>query len=354
MEVLAERHPHIRFAWLGSSHRMESRLIPSRGIGFIGLRQTELRRRPTPANILYNIRTLWFLLRSIFQSIGIVRKLKPCMVLNTGGFAAGAAGIAAWLTGTPLIIIEPNAYPGITNKWLGKRARLVFTAYPDANRFFPKDRIISTGAPARREIVAKDRNQARAELGITDEIMILAMGGSQGAKSINRLLPDAIKRVIQNKPDIRLRVIHQCGHEKSGNVDVDRTVLPQSIYQVIEFIDDVPTYLAAADIVISRAGASTLSEIGCRGLPSILIPYPRSSENHQVKNARAWEAAGAAICIEESELNPGSLGDRLSKLLNDPQKRAAMGEAAKQFGNPSAAEKIADRLDQFIRPYRVS
>ncbi len=350
LEVLTQRHPDLKVTWLGSSHRMESRLIPSRGIDFIGLRQTEIRRKISFGNIFYNIRTLWFLAVSIFRSIGIVRKLKPDFVLTTGGFAAGALGLASWMTRTPLVIIEPNAYPGLTNRYLGKHAKIIFTAYEQAEKFFPANRTVTTGAPARRDVVKTDRKDARNRLGIADDmLLILATGGSQGARGINSVLPDSIKILVGKGVPVDFKTIHQCGGGKLDNVKIDRHVLPGSSYEVIEFMGNLPEYLAASDIVISRAGASTLSEIACRGLPAIIIPYPESSENHQVINARQWEKSGAAFCLEEKKLEPLNLADKIELLVTDPEKRMSMGENARKFGDVNAQVKIADQLEEFLK-----
>jgi len=349
MEEIAGKYPAVHFTWLGSSHRMESKLIPAKGIDFIGLRQTEFRRRPTPGNIFYNFRTLWFLLISIFQSVGIVRKLKPRLVISTGGFAAGAAGIAAWLTKTPLVIIEPNVYPGITNRKLGRAASMVFLGYPETEKFFSGTNTITIGVPARREIASRSRDEARRELGIeSGTAMILGTGGSQGAKSINAILPESARLIKESSPDTDFIVYHQCGRGKIEKVRPDRNVLPESQYKIMEFIDDIPKFLAASDIVISRAGASTVSEIACRGVASVLIPYPQASENHQVHNARALESSGAAYCIEESELDAKKLAEIITGLLKDPEKRKSMGEAAKEFGNPEAAAKIVEHLKLYL------
>lgn len=349
-EELSERHPDLALTWVGSSHRIESTLVPSKGINFIGLRQTEIRRKLTLGNIFYNLRTLWFLLVSIFRSIGIVRKLKPDFVLTTGGFTAGSVGLAAWMTRTPLIIIEPNVYPGLTNRYLGKHAKLVFTAYKQAGNFFPENITMTIGSPARREIMEIDHDEAKGKTGIGNETMlILVMGGSQGAKGINENMPDAIKYLVEKDKDSDYKVIHQCGKGKSESVVVDREIIPESKYEITEFIEDVPTYLAAADIVISRAGASTLSEIAFRGVASILIPFAASAENHQAANAKEWERSDAAICIEEKELTAEILGKKIELLLKDAGLRRSMGENARKFGDPSAAGKIADRLEDFLK-----
>lgn len=349
-EILSERHPDMELTWVGSSHRIESTLLPSRGIKFIGLRQTEIRRRLSIGNIFYNLRTLWFLLVSIFRSIGIVRKIKPDFVLTTGGFAAGSVGLAAWLTRTPLVIIEPNVYPGLTNRYLGKHARLVFTAYSQAEKYFPKGITNTTGSPARREIMSVDRDESRSKLGIPENtVFILAMGGSQGAKGINESLPDAVGYLVGLESRIRFRIIHQCGKGKMDSVEVDRKTIPEVDYEIVEFIDDVPVFLSASDIVISRAGASTLSEIACRGVASILIPFAAASENHQVINAREWEKSGATICIEEKELTGETLGKQIELLIKDARLRKSMGENAREFANPDAGAKITDRLEEFLK-----
>lgn len=348
-DIIYGRHPEIELTWLGSSHRMESELIPSRRIDFVGLRQTEIRRKPTPGNILYNIRTLWYLVKSVFQSIGLVRKLRPKLVLATGGFAAGAAGIAARMTGTPLVIIEPNAYPGLTNRHLGKAAAKIFIAFDETGKFFREDRTHMVGVPVRREIIEMDREEARRTLEVPEgTLLVLALGGSQGAAGINKNMYNAALQVAIENPDLAYRIVHQCGRGKKPLVRTDPNALRAGNYRIIEFIEDIPLYLAAADVVVSRAGAGILSELACRGLPAVLIPYPQSAENHQVKNARSREEAGAAICIEEKVLSAASLADALLELLSDTNKRLAMGHSAGKFGNPDAADRIADLLQEFL------
>lgn len=349
-DEISRRYPDLSLVWLGSSHRMEKDLIPARGIKFVGLRQTEFRRGLSPGNILYNARSLGFLFASLWQSVRLIKEVRPRLVLTTGGFAGGAAGLAAWLTRTPLIVLEPNAFPGMTNRFLGKRAAVVFVAYPDAKKFFRDKTARVAGSPARRDVVEKDRKTARLSLGLKDDtLFLLATGGSQGATGINKSLPEALRIIALDRPDLQFRAVHQCGRGKAGSVAVDRAVLPEDRYSITEFIDDAPTYLAAADIVIARAGAGTLSEIACRRLPSVLIPYAHSAEDHQVKNARSWESAGAAFCIEEKDLNPSSLATVLLLLMTDSSKRAAMGAEAAKFGDPRAAERIVDTLGFWLK-----
>jgi len=346
MDQLNKSNPDLRFTWFGSSHRMESTLIPERGIDFVPLRTTEIRRKPTPANLFYNIRSLWYLAASIYTSIGYINRLKPALVLTTGGFAAGAMGLAAWFTRTPLAIIEPNAYPGMTNRWLGQRASIVFTAYPAASKYFPSKRTFSVGVPARSEILSVDRNAARLEMGLSDDtVFILAMGGSQGAAGINNILPDAVKLSVDSVVDRKIHILHQCGKGK-----LERVEIPEAVeYEVIEFIDDVPAKLAAADIIVCRAGASTLSEIALRQLPAVIIPYPQSAENHQVSNAESWETEGAGFCIEEKTLTPEILAAKLTLLITDKNKRSELGESAMKFANPDSAEIITGRLAELIK-----
>jgi len=346
MDELKIKIPDLNVTWFGSSHRMESQLIPARGIDFVGLRTTEIRRKPSLTNIFYNIRSLWFLGLSIFSSIGHLRRLRPDLVLTTGGFAAGAMGLAACFTRTPLAIIEPNAYPGMTNRWLGQRATLVFTTYEDTVKFFPENKTHSLGTPARRELIEKDRDESRRNLGLDpDTIFIVAMGGSQGAAGINKNLPDAIKSVADSGEKRKIKVLHQCGRGK-----IDTVTPPGSIdYDVVEFIDDIPSILAAADIVVCRAGASTLTEIAILGLPAIIIPYPHSAENHQVKNAKAWESGGAGFCIEEKDLTLPILSEKISLLVSDKNLRIELGKSARNFGNPDSASKIASKLLDLIK-----
>ena len=348
-ETLSERRSDLELTWLGSSDRIESKLIPEKGIEFIPLKATGFRRKPTPANIAYNFRSIWFLISAIFRSIGVINKFKPIIVLTTGGFAAGAVGLAAILTRTPLVIIEPNALPGMTNRFLGKYAKLVCVAYTKAKSHFPSNKTKLTGVPARKEIAGKNREESRRELGIDNEtLFVLALGGSQGALGINRNLPESVKLISTDRPDLRIKVVHQYGTGKENTVAVLKEPLPEDIYKLVPFIEDVPTWLAASDIVITRAGASTLSEIACRGIPAIIIPFPHSAENHQVENAKSWESAGAAFCIEEKDLTPASLATAMLLLLSDPKKRESMGREALKFGDPDATNRIAGFIESLI------
>jgi len=350
MDELIKLHPDMKVTWFGSTHRMESELIPSRKIDFVGLKTTEFRRKPTLSNIFYNVRSLWYLAGAILTSIGQVKKLKPGLVLTTGGFAAGAMGLASWFTRTPLVIIEPNAYPGMTNRWLGKRGALVFTAYDKAAKYFPKGRTFAVGTPARSDLIKKNRTESRSELGLRDDtVFIVATGGSQGASGINSNLPESIGLLLKNFPVMKLKVLHQCGKGKLESVKVDETKIPRENYVVVEFIDNIPLILAAADIVVCRAGASTLTEVAVRGLPAVIVPYPQSAENHQVKNARTWESESAGYCIEEKDLTPESLAEKLSILISDESKRKQLGESARKFGNPDSALVIAQKLSEILK-----
>lgn len=349
-DAIRKQHSEVSLIWVGSNHRIESTLIPSKNITFHGLKQTEFRRRLTFPNFLFNLRSAFYLIASVFDSYGIIKKEKPKFIITTGGFAGGPSGIAALLTRTPLVVIEPNVYPGLTNRVLGKFANRIFVAFPEAKDYFPSNRTIVAGIPARSEIIERNRENARASLMLDDDtLFILALGGSQGAASINKYLPDAVCLILKQRPDIRFRVAHQAGKQKSEAV-IEKTVeMKPDLYQIYEFIEDMPTFLAAADIVVTRAGASTLSELAARNLPAVLIPYPHSSENHQLKNARAWEDAGAAICLEEGELSASSLASALLLLLTDSSRRISMGELASKFGDPLAADRIADAIEVFLK-----
>ncbi|MFH1676322.1 MAG: glycosyltransferase, partial [bacterium] len=222
-------------------------------------------------------------------------------------------------------------------------------AYPKAKVYFPSGVTKLTGVPARKEVTNKSREESRRELGIENEtLFVLALGGSQGALGINRNLPESVKLISTDRPDLHVRVLHQFGAGKENTVTVLKDPLSENIYKLVPFIEDVPTRLAASDIVITRAGASTLSEIACRGIPSIIIPFPHSAENHQVENAKSWESAGAAFCIEEKDLTPATLATAMLLLLSDPKKRESMSREAVKFGDPEAANRIAGLIGSLI------
>ena len=285
------------------------------------------------------------LLKSSSQAKKIIRDFKPDAVVGFGGYVSGPVLRAASRLGVKTAIHEQNAYPGITNKALAGRADAVMLTVADAGRWLKtKKPCVVTGLPVRSEILNADRNTARAGLGISGDIpVVLSTGGSLGADSINKAM---LELIIKRCGDGRAAHIHAMGQYGLWMIKSfeERGVDLKKYKNIIikEYIDDMDKCLAAADLVIGRAGASSLSEIEALGKPSILIPSPNVSENHQYHNAMALASRGAAIVIEEKNLTPELLIKTVDELVDDPARRDELGKNAKKMAVAGACEKIAE------------
>jgi UDP-N-acetylglucosamine--N-acetylmuramyl-(pentapeptide) pyrophosphoryl-undecaprenol N-acetylglucosamine transferase len=320
-----------RVVWLGSKGGMESTLVPQRGlsihlIDISGLRGAGLRSLLTAP---------FRLLHALWQTRSVFVKERPDCVLGMGGFAAGPGGITAFLRGTPLVIHEQNAIPGVTNRQLARLARRVLEAFKGS---FPgKLNVTAVGNPVRSELAALPAPEQRF-VGRQGAVRILVLGGSRGAQALNEHLPVALAKLA---PALRPAIKHQAG---KGKQNACREAYQQSGVEadVVEFIDDMKTAYEQADLVIARAGALTLAELAAVGIGAILIPYPHAADDHQMANARYFERAGAAEVIAQSALTDDKLAASIERLMRDAPRRLHMAEAARQLALPDAARAVAD------------
>lgn len=331
----------IQIDWLGTPAGMENRVLADKPITLYQLPVNGLRGKGKMALL----KAPFMLLRSLQVAIGVVRKTKPCCVLSMGGYVAGPGGIAAWLMGRPLLLHEQNAVAGTTNRLLAPFTKRIMTTY--ANTFGDNNsRAIQTGNPvrsgikARLEIIAPSDSEAAHQ-----PLKVLVVGGSQGAAAINAAVAEMATKVSAGK----MMIWHQAGRGKvsevqqtlsEGGVEEDRV-------RVVEFIDDMPAAYAWADVVICRAGASTLAEITMAGLPSVLIPYPYATDDHQRVNAEQLEKIGAAEMVLQSELSSDVLQSKMESLMENAGKRISMAEAAKSAAFPNASENVARACEEF-------
>ena len=337
-----EKQPDAEILYVGCKGGMEERLVPRAGFEFRGITVQGFRRKLTPKAIGENIVTVKKAIDAGRDSRKIIQEFKPDICIGTGGYVSGPVIRAAAKLGIPTLIHEQNAFPGITNKMLAKHATRVMLAMPAAKKHFKgKCKFVETGNPVRGEILTAEREKARAELGLDERPVILSFGGSLGARIINESLADVIAR---SASDGKYQHIHAYGQygkwfpdllrekgadlEKADNLDIR------------EYINNMPTCLAAADVVIARAGAITLSEIQVKGKPSILIPSPNVAENHQYHNAMALVEKNAAVMIEEKDLTPEKLTEEIEKLASDPERLKEYSENAKKMAVGDAAKRI--------------
>ena len=339
-EALLTRFPdaHVRFF---AGDRLERQVLPALGWPLEVIPARPLPRRAQPSAAAALAVTLW----GAAVAARHLRAFRPQAVLATGGYVAGPVGLAARLLGIPLVVQEQNVIPGLTNRLLARWARAV-SAPLGVGEGFPSGRVVVTGVPVRSGALSGDRARAAVAYGLLPERpTVLVLGGSQGAAGLNRLVTEALTHLAA----LPVQVLHQTGPDHLAWVqgEVARRV-PQAVLRhvAVPYIDTIGDAYAAADLVVCRSGASTLAEVTAWGLPAVLIPYPHALAGEQEANARVLAQAGAAEVYRESDLPPTRLAERLGALLQDPERRRAMGEASRRLGRPDAAERVVDLLLQ--------
>jgi len=351
---LARTVPKVQIMYVGTAGGLESDIVPREGIPFCAIRAGGLERSFSWRNLV----SLWASIQGFAASFRIIRNFRPEIVIGTGGFVSGPVLLAARLQGIPTLIQEQNALPGITNRVLSRFVNKIALGFSAAAAGFPpavQHKLVVTGNPVREEIIAANREDGRREFGLSsDKLTVLVAGGSRGARSINAAMLEVHKRFAGHP---KVQILHATGtagydnycHElaKAGiDIENSRNII------VKPYFYNMPAALAAADIVVFRAGAIGLAEIAVRGLPSILVPYPFAAENHQEVNARVMERAGAAIVILDKDLNGKSLARTLETLLNDPDRLAEMAAASRRLGVPDAASRLASLVENLVKTKR--
>ncbi|PWK88563.1 undecaprenyldiphospho-muramoylpentapeptide beta-N-acetylglucosaminyltransferase [Fulvimonas soli] len=314
-------------AWLGAAGGMETRVVPAHGIELHTVAVGGLRGKGLKTRLLAPL----MLARSLAASLGVLRRLRPRSVLSMGGYVAGPGGVAARLTGVPLLVHEQNRVAGFTNRKLAHHARRVLAGFADA---LPGAEWV--GNPVRAAIAALPAPAQRLA-GRAGRPRLLVLGGSLGARALNLALPKALALL---PPERRPEVLHQCGQR---GLDEARAAYTQAGVeaQVVPFVEDMAGTYAWADLAVCRAGALTLAELTAAGLGAVLVPFPHAVDDHQTRNAEALVAAGAAELIQERDLDLQQLAQRLDALLHDRARLRAMAEAARALAKPDAAQAIA-------------
>ncbi len=337
--ALKEKMPNIDILFVGAEGRMEMQKVPAAGYKIEGLPVAGLQRRLTWKNLLLPFK----LLRSLNRAGKILKRFNPDVVVGVGGYASGPVLWKASRKGIPTLIQEQNSYAGVTNKLLAKGAKKICVAYENMERFFPKDKIILTGNPVRQDLqnVEALRPEALQFFGLDgSKKTVLVVGGSLGARTINENLTidlDVLK-------GIGCQIIWQTGkgfYQTAVKVVADKQM--ENTVKVFDFIYRMDLAFAAADVVVSRAGAGTISELCLVAKACVLVPSPNVSEDHQTKNAQALVNKGAAIMVADSEAQPGLLSATLG-LLNDEQKVNMLKTNIAKLAMPNAANIIADEV----------
>ncbi len=336
---LKSRFPECEILFVGAKDKMEMQKVPQAGYKIEGLWISGIRRKLTLDNLKFPLK----LADSLIKSRKIIKSFKPDVAVGTGGFASGAVVRVAAQMGIPTVIQEQNSYPGITNKLLSKNAKAICVAYEGLEKFFPKGKIVFTGNPVRQDLlnVEENRQEAIQHFDLNpNKKTLLVLGGSLGARRINQLIEKEMEFIL----DQNVQIIWQCGkfyfeeykkyNEKEG-------------VQVLSFIDRMDLVYAAADMIISRAGASSVSELAIVGKPTIFIPSPNVAEDHQTKNAKAIADKNGAILIKESELDM-RFKDVFSEVVNNEELQRELRENIKSLAKPNATKDIVDEIVKLL------
>lgn len=334
-EEVVTRHPKNDVVFVGTTRGLEARVVPQNGFVFEAITSRGLKGMGV-VKLLAGLLTLPL---SFFESWRLLRKYRPDVVVGVGGYSSGPVVLSAWLMRIPTAIQEQNALPGLTNKVLGKFARAVFVSFEEAAAWFAETKSHVLGNPIRKKLL---ENFLRSKT-THDRFTVLVFGGSLGAKGLNSRVLDALPHLEDLKGE--LRVIHQTGKNdleavKQGYAARDFPA------DVREFIDDMAEAYLGADLVICRAGATTLAELTCCKKASILVPFPFATDDHQTVNAKALVDAGAALMFQEKDLTGELLAKTIRELKADPARITKMERAAGIIGRPEAAREIADVLQQ--------
>ena len=336
---IKERHPDAKISYIGTANKLESKLVPEKGYDFYTIDVAGFQRKLTPKGVIGNISAVKKAVVASFDCKKFLKDLNPDVVVGTGGYVSGPVLKEAQKLGFKTAIHEQNAFPGVTTKMLAPKADCVMLAMPEAEKYLKlKKKPVVTGNPIRGELLKISREEARAKLGLDNRPLILSFGGSLGARRVNESVSELIK--WHNGTD-KFHHIHGTGKvgfdamiESLSDIDLSSTV------QVREYINDMDICMAAADLVICRAGAITLGELQACGKPSVLIPSPYVAENHQFHNAMTLKKAGAAEIIEEKDLSGEKLISTVELLIENKPKLSKMSAAAKKSAIIDANERI--------------
>jgi UDP-N-acetylglucosamine--N-acetylmuramyl-(pentapeptide) pyrophosphoryl-undecaprenol N-acetylglucosamine transferase len=336
---LKSRFPEAEFLFVGAKDKMEMQKVPQAGYPIKGLWIAGLQRKVTLQNAMFPFK----LIDSLWKSRKIIKDFKPDVVIGTGGFASGPLLKMANVMHVPTVIQEQNSYPGITNKLLSKKANVICVAYENLERFFPEEKMILTGNPVRQDLIDIEGKREEAIQFFSldpNKKTLLVLGGSLGARRVNQLIEKELDKMVSQN----VQVIWQCGKLYLN----DYKKFNASNVQVVAFIERMDLVYAAADIVISRAGASSVSELCIVGKPVVFIPSPNVAEDHQTKNAQAIVDKKGAILLKESDLD-SQFSLVFEALLKDQGKQNQLSENIKKLAMPKATKQIVDEIVKLIK-----
>lgn len=337
-EEVVTRHPDNRVLFVGTARGIEARAVPQAGFPLELIEATGVKGRGPIGWATGLLR----LPRAILQSIRILRRWKPDVVVGVGGYASFPVVLAAVLLRIPAAVQEQNALPGLTNRVLGRLVQAAFVAFDEAKPWFPASRTWNVGNPIRKALMDNFLRPRTPH----EKFRLLVFGGSQGAHAINVAVVEAVRELGELRD--RIEILHQTGARdlEATKKGYEAIGFPA---RVVEFIEDMSSAYANSDLVVCRAGATTLAELTIAKKAAILIPFPQAADNHQEVNARSLVDRGAAVMIRQSELDGPRLAREIRELVENPARREAMERAAGLLGRPEAAREIADVCVELVR-----
>ena len=348
--MFKERHPDANILFIGAKGHMEEQLVPKAGFELKCLEVSGMRRGKSLSSIMKNVKTVIDTAKAVSQCKKLIREFKPDVIMGTGGYACFPALMAGVQMKIPTCVHESNAMPGLTTRMLADKVDKVLICFPESAKRYKNPKCIETvGMPIRREFIYADKAAARKELGLGDGPVVVSAFGSLGAKKMNEAVCELLK--LEQEAGYPFHHIHATGKygwewmpEKVRQLGVDFENC-ESI-DMREYIYNMPTVMAAADVIISRAGASSCNEIAASGTPCILIPSPNVTDNHQEKNARVLEGHGGAVVVLEKDCTAQVLMDQLESILKNESKAQQMSAALKSNVILDSAERICDIMEK--------
>ena len=344
--IWKERYPDSNILFIGAKGRMEEELVPKAGYKLYTIPASGMSRERTLNGLKHNIQAVRYVMQAVKECKKVIREFQADVVVGTGGYASFPALFAATKLKVPTCVHESNAMPGLTTRMIADRVDRVLTCFPEsAKHYRHPERVETVGMPVRKEFIFTKKEDARRELGLDNRPLIVSAFGSQGAKAMNEAVADLFK--LEKEAGYPFQHIHATGSygwewmpQRVRNFGVDPSEKKGITMQ--EYIYNMPTVMAAADIVISRAGASSCNEIAASGTPCILIPSPNVTDNHQEKNARALADTGGAVLLLEKECTAQRLMDEIKALLDSDLRCAQMRKALQKICVPDSAERLCD------------
>ena len=329
-----------KILFIGNENGIEASIIPKEGFDIKFVKCSSFSSNPIKlAKGLFKVAS------GVFESLSIISKFKPNLIVGSGGYVSAPVTFAGSLKKIPVVLLEQNTISGKTNRFIGKFAKKICISFEDTAGSFPKGKTVFTGNPVRDDIISANREESRKELNIKeDQFCILVTGASQGAKSINSGIIECLKKW----KDKNITIIHLTGEknwEEIKKATEDLTKDSKIDYRPISYMNNIASAYASCDLVIARAGATTLAEISDRGIPAILIPYPYAAEDHQRKNAIFFEKSNAAIEIDDDKIQEKLL-ETVEMLINDREKLKSMANDCKKLGKPNAVFEILKVLEE--------